>query len=130
MAEEDTERTAVKTYVPAYQKNYWKEHADRLDMSLSEFVRTMVQAGRSEISAEDNTPEKRPSPDANPGVRTLETQVRGILRERGYCSWDELLANLSENLESRLDETLADLQSENAVRYSGRQGGYTLIDDE
>ena len=50
--EVDTTRTSVKTFVPAYQKDEWKRHADELDMSQSEFVRTMVQAGRRDFDLE------------------------------------------------------------------------------
>ena len=48
---EDTSRTQVRTYVPAYQKSEWESHADELDMSQSEFVRTMVQAGRTRFGS-------------------------------------------------------------------------------
>ena len=44
--EADTVRTSVRTYLPEYQKAKWEEHAEELGMSRSEFVRTMVQAGR------------------------------------------------------------------------------------
>jgi len=40
------DRRSVKTYVPEDQKAIWQDHADDLGMSQSEFVRTMVQAGR------------------------------------------------------------------------------------
>jgi hypothetical protein len=46
-SEDDMEqRTVVKTYIPKYQKEMWSEHANKLNMSQSEFVRCMVQAGR------------------------------------------------------------------------------------
>jgi hypothetical protein len=43
------DRTPVTTRVPAYQKEVWEDDADELGMSQSEFVRTMVQAGRHEL---------------------------------------------------------------------------------
>jgi len=129
----DTSRTVVKTYVPAYQKDEWREHADALDMSQSEFVRTMVQAGRcgflevpdpskDEISTEETT-----TSDATDATGGLEQRVESVLTPDEYYSWDELLAAITDNIEERLDETLADLQEENVVRYSGRNGGYTLV---
>jgi hypothetical protein len=45
----DTSRTVVQAYVPAYQRDNWDEHADQLGMSRSEFVKTMVQAGRHHV---------------------------------------------------------------------------------
>ena len=120
----DTSRETVKTYVPAYQKTEWRSHADDLDMSQSEFVRTMVQAG---CKGFDSGSEEPGSPDPDPGGNTLEKQVLELLAADTY-SWDELLAAISDDIESRLDETLEELQATNRVRYSGRHGGYTTVD--
>ena len=50
MSAED--RVSVKTSVPEYQKRAWTENADAMDMTQSEFVRTMVQAGRRGFEAD------------------------------------------------------------------------------
>lgn len=125
---EDTSRTAVKTYVPVYQKEEWQEHADELDMSQSEFVRSMVQAGRrgflDEESSEESSPEESPRDEATP----LEQRVESALTTHEYHSWEELLAAITGDIEDRLEETLAELQEQNIVRYSGRNGGYTLVE--
>ncbi|RLM57549.1 hypothetical protein DVK02_07255 [Halobellus sp. Atlit-31R] len=144
--EVDTERTTVMTYVPAYQKERWKEHAEQLGMSQSEFVRTMVQAGRRDFEV----PELPGSEDAREGANDpsgpqgsqpddgavdqgpddgFEGRVLDALSVSEYRSWDELLAALTDDIESRLDETLQELQASNAVRYSGRHGGYALASD-
>jgi len=135
MAADGEERTSVRTYVPKYQKEAWASHADELDMSQSEFVRTMVQAGRSgfeppesdtdESSASAEETEPR-SPDADPGGNGLEDRVVEALADGDHCDWDELVAALTDDIEQRLDETLQALQSEGRVRYSGRHGGYVL----
>jgi hypothetical protein len=130
MSERDTERTSVKTYVPAYQKDIWREHADRLDMSQSEFVRTMVQVGRRDFDVPESggvTPDDDPEPSGGEG---LESDVIALLRSEGQLSWDELLARLTDDIEDRLDETLQSLQTDGVVRYSGRTGGYTVVADE
>ena len=133
MADEDS--VTVKTYVPAYQKERWREHADRLGMSQSEFVRTMVQAGRSgfeppdpESGSDDSSenPAQPPSPDAAPGGDGLEDRVLEILSDGDRYDWDELLEELTGDIERQLDETLQGLQSSGRVRYSGRHGGYVL----
>ena len=128
MAAESDERTSVRTYVPAYQKERWQAHAEELDMSQSEFVRTMVQAGRSgfetdSASAEETEPR---SPDANPGGNGLEDRVVEVLDGGDHYDWEALLAALTDDIEQRLDEVLQELQSEGRVRYSGRHGGYVL----
>ncbi|WP_436343617.1 DUF5805 domain-containing protein [Natronorubrum sp. FCH18a] len=120
----DTERTTVKTYVPSYQKSEWQSHADDLGMSQAEFVRTMVQAGRKGF---DSDREEPPSPAPDPGGNGLETRVLKLLRSDTY-SWDDLLEAVSDDIESRLDETLEELQTNNRIRYSGRHGGYTAVD--
>lgn len=140
----ESDRAVVRTYVPEYQKRQWREHADDLEMSQSEFVRTMVQAGRRGFGAGDedesaddgsgNSPSNPPSeepdpPGADPGGRAFETVVLDALQS-DHHSFEELLDIVTDDAETRLDETLQQLQSENRVAYSGRHGGYALIDDE
>ncbi|MCU4742185.1 DUF5805 domain-containing protein [Halobacteria archaeon AArc-m2/3/4] len=119
----DTSRTVVNVYVPAYQKEQWADHADDLDMSQSEFVRTMVQSGRKGFESAHEEPT---SEGPNPGGNALETRVLKLLSNDTY-SWDELLEAVNEDIETRLDEILEDLQSNNRIRYSGRHGGYTVV---
>ena len=117
------DRRSVKTYVPADQKAIWQDHADELGMSQSEFVRTMVQAGRRGFKLD---PEQPGSDDATPGVEGFEDRVLDLLSEQPL-DWDELLDELAGDIEERLDETLERLQSRNRVQYSGREGGYTVV---
>lgn len=127
MSESDTERKVVKTYVPAHQKERWREHADELEMSQSEFVRLMIQAGRRDFDLGDESPEADAG-DETPRVDGLEDRVLNALDD-GYCSWDELVRSLTDDIEERLETTLQQLQRENRIRYSGRRGGYTTEDD-
>lgn len=123
------ERKPVKTYVPADQKAAWQRHADEMGMSQSEFVRTMVQAGRRGFSlSTESNPEEAGSWDANPGSHHLEDRVESVL-EADHQSWDELVDAVFDDFEDRLEETLESLQDRNRVRYSGRDGGYTLVDE-
>ncbi len=124
----------VQTYVPAYQRDEWRREADELDMSLSEFVKTMVQAGRSDISPEgfsgDSVSREEvcaaPSSGPDSGGEGLEDRVESILRDGGCYDWDELVAALTDDVEERLEDALQELQAEDRVRYSGRNGGYVL----
>lgn len=131
----ETSRAHVQTYVPEYQKDEWAREAEAMDMSLSEFVRTMVQAGRSDISIAD--PESDSATDVEPGGGAssgrepqgsgLEDRVVDILDRDDFREWDELVAALTDDVEQRLEETLQDLQAEGRIQYSGRNGGYTLV---
>jgi hypothetical protein len=119
----------VKTYVPAEQKAVWRDHAGELDMSLSEFVRTMVQAGRKGFTPDESAGGEEPASEpSDPGGRDLETRVHAVL-ESGPCSWDELVEAVVGDVEDELEATLDDLQARDRVRYSGRDGGYVLTDE-
>lgn len=119
----DTETTSVQIYLPKYQKREWKAHAAELDMNQSEFVRSMVQAGRRGFDRDREQPR---SGDATPGGDALESRVLELLSADTY-SWDELLEAVANDVESRLDETVERLQADNRIRYSGRHGGYAIV---
>src|SRR6056297_1461568 len=123
------DRQSVKTYVPTEQKDVWRDHADELDMSLSEFVRTMVQAGRRGFAPTESPDREEPASEpSNPRGHDLESGVREAL-ESGPRSWDELVEAVVGDVEGELEATLDELQDRNRVRYSGRDGGYVLTDE-
>ncbi|WP_435332545.1 DUF5805 domain-containing protein [Haloarchaeobius sp. TZWWS8] len=137
MSEDTDERVVVKTTVPAFQKSAWVDHADELEMSQSEFVRTMVQAGRKKFGVPESPDGGSASPangpvsgeSGTPADSGLEPRVLDILRDaEGAKSWDDLLADVSDDVESRLDDALQSLQGEGRVRYSGRDGGYVVTE--
>jgi hypothetical protein len=112
----ETDRAHVQTYVPEYQKDEWVSEAEAMNMSLSEFVRSMVQAGRSDISADADVgssdsagePAGTPSSTPDPGGSGLEDRVVDILDSDEFYDWDELVADTSELVEdafSNLDAT-------------------------
>jgi hypothetical protein len=122
------ERVAVKTYVPAYQRETWRGHADDLGMSLSEFLRTMTQAGRRGfVEAGSTTAAEADNTDANPGGQGLEELVLEVVAD-GPASWEDLVDAATGDVEDRLDDTLSQLQEEGQLRYSGRDGGYVRSD--
>jgi hypothetical protein len=132
-SELNTSRTVVQTYIPAYQREVWDDHADRLDMSRSEFVKTMVQAGRRQIGDDpDLIRDSERSTETQPedSGQSLSEEITALLAERDALSWAELLTALTDDIESRLDETLQELQESNRIRYSGRADGYVLAEDE
>jgi hypothetical protein len=132
---DETERVAVQTYVPAYQKELWADDASRMEVSQSEFVRMMVQAGRSEFELPSLGEVKERSPNANQpsatksGDDAFRERVLKTLSPDEPQEWDELVDSLTEELEAELDRTLEELQQDNVVRYSGRQGGYVISEN-
>ena len=129
----DTSRAVVKAYVPAYQKERWREHANELGMSQSEFFRTMVQAGRRGFGGDhhettDKSGDERPaSEDDDSGGNPLEEHILAVLSDGEHHDWDAIVSALTEDIEDRIEEVLQSLQSENRVQYSGRHGGYSLV---
>lgn len=127
----DDDRVSVKVHLPRWQKEQWVAHADQLDMTQSEFARSMVQAGRREFGVTESEAQvETDTSDATPGVDDLEMRVLDVLRGSGYLTWDELLAGVTDDIEERLEDTLDALQAANQIKYSGRNGGYTLIGDD
>lgn len=127
--EADTSRAVVQTYVPEYQKSEWRRHAEQLDMSQSEFVRTMVQSGRRGFGGEESEAAEAGSEGADPGGQDLETVVLDALSDADALDWDELLERVTADVERRLEDAIESLQEDNRVRYSGPRGGYTLVDE-
>lgn len=126
----DTARTHVQTYVPAYQKEEWAREADAMNMSLSEFVRTMTQAGKrgfDEAVESDRTEKSRPTPssDADSQGSRLEDRVRSVLPEDEYLDWDELVDAVQEDFEIALGEAIDELVAAGEIEH--RHGrGYSL----
>lgn len=120
------ERTAVKTYVPASQKEAWRAHAAEMDMTQSEFVKAMVQAGRRGF---DPAPEEGGSSGSSPGGDGLRTRLLEVLDDGDVYTWEQLRNAMVADLEDRLEGALRDLQSAGRVAYSGRDGGYVRTDE-
>lgn len=127
---DDTDRVSVQTYVPRYQREIWRDEAEEMDMSQAEFVRTMVQAGRDRFDLspiEDSTGRSEKDNVSRPSV---QHRVREALSVHGPLEWEELVEVLTEDIEAELERSLEELQDANTVLYTGREGGYTLRDDD
>lgn len=126
MSSQGTEsRKVIKTYVPKDQKEEWLDHAVELNMSQSEYARTMIQAGRRSFSL-DPDPDTDDTTDTESTGSDLQARIKAILAENEALEWDALVGELTERVEEELDDALEELQETNQVRYSGRSGGYTL----
>lgn len=132
------DRVSVQTYVTPTQRDRWKREAEELDMSQAEYVRSMVQAGRRSFdlnTAEEDLPTTPSKPvetqssNATPRVDDLNKQILDVLEASQFADWDALLAGVTDDIEERLEEALDELQSEDRIRYSGRHGGYTVVND-
>lgn len=123
----EAEWVSMKVRVPQWQKNEWVSHADQFDMTQSEFLRSMVQAGRSGVREPET--DDPGSPDATPGDDGLEKRVLDVLRGSGYLTLDDILSELTDDIEEQLTDALDTHQKNNRIQYSGRNGGYTVTGD-
>ena len=140
----DTDRTTVTTYVPAYQKSRWKTHANELEMSLSEFVRSMVQAGRrgfgkqpendsgektpQETSSNPSTVEEGSSDGTTPRVDLREI-ILDTIETHGPLTWDELIDIVTDEFEDDIESELAELESNDRIERSIRTNEISLTGD-
>ncbi|WP_338742181.1 DUF5805 domain-containing protein [Haloplanus salilacus] len=124
----DDDSVAVKTYVPPYQKERWREHADRLGMSQSEFVRTMVQAGRRDFEVPERPAAAAKSEESGKApTSALEPRVKELLDPEDGRSWDDLVEGFTEDTEDRLESALDALQERNVVTHE--RTGYVLREE-
>lgn len=93
--EQNTETVRVQTYIPAYQKVIWEDHADTLGMSTAEFVRSMVQAGRRGYLTGPDVPGGHAPGEGDAGDPELPDIVREraliTLRQLDHVTHDELV---------------------------------------
>lgn len=129
---DDPSRVTISTYLPAEQRDRWEADADSLDMSRSEFVRAMVQAGRRDFSLDRSSEEPRDTDVSGsyPGGNDLKTAVLDVLRREGPLEWDELIGALIEDLETEVDAVVRELQDTNRIQHRGREGGYVVVEGD
>lgn len=130
------ERVQVQTYVSDTQEDIWRDEAEEMDMSIAEYLRTMVQAGRRSFdldtgaSAADRTGgEEGGLERSTPGVGDLEDRILDVLREEEFADWERIVDGVTDGVEERIEDTLQDLQTDGRIQHSPRRGGYTVIDD-
>jgi len=49
------EKTVATTYPPESLYNSWREHADSLDLAISQYIIRMVEAGRKQVDLQEST---------------------------------------------------------------------------
>jgi hypothetical protein len=129
------DRVSVQTYVPADQREMWRQEAADMDMSQAEYVRSMVQAGRRSFDLGDGdgetseTREDGGPPDATPGVSGLKDRILEVVRAEGVAAWDDVRAGVTNDIDQRIEDALSELQADGVIRYSGRRDGYVEVED-
>ncbi|MFP4174503.1 MAG: helix-turn-helix domain-containing protein [Halobacteriales archaeon] len=121
------ESEPVTTYVDETTKEVWKEHAEALGMSLSRFVESMVNAGRSQH--EETAPEGYEEVDAASARREAEAlrQELEALEDSKRADAVEVYAVLETSAEYETVESVADrVEADESAVYEALQ---TLLDE-
>lgn len=80
-------------------------------MSLSEFIRCMVQAGRRKFALEvDDEP-------------ALADEIAEVVEELGHATYDELASAFDVDADT-LDDAILELQEQNRLTHNPRKGRY------
>ena len=133
------ESEPVTTYVDEKTKELWQEHADALGMSLSRFVESMVNAGRS--LHEETAPEGYEDIDAASARREAEAlrqelealedteradavEVYAALHASGRYETVESVADRVEVEESAVYEALQTLLEKGLIEYDTMRNAY------
>lgn len=133
------ESEPVTTYVDEKTKELWQEHADALGMSLSRFVESMVNAGRS--LHEETAPEGYEDIDAASARREAEAlrqelealedteradavEVYAALEASGRYETVESVADSVEVEESAVYEALQTLLEKGLIEYDTMRNAY------
>lgn len=125
-SDDSTDRVGITTYIPKSQKSQWEADAAEFNMSQSEFVRSMVQAGRRGFDKFE--PDSTESSESNPGGNIAETVLQALDSE-GRLSWEELLELVMGDLESRLEDAIIELQENGRITHHPRDGTYSIQKD-
>ncbi len=118
-----TDKKKLNTTVPRYQLELYDEEAEQMGFSSrSEFIRSMINAGRRDFgldsggtTGEDGVPQ-----------RSLEQRVVRLIEEADGLTEQEVVDALTENTEKRVTEILNDLNDEGVIDYDVRQSGFVM----
>jgi len=132
------ESEPVTTYVDETTKTVWMEHAENLGMSMSEFVESMVNAGRVEY--DETAPEGYEDEDpvsAKREVEALRQRLNAAERDEGGADPVEVFAQLDDDYvtvgaladgfdgtEDEVYEALQRLIEEGLVEYDTTRNAY------
>lgn len=134
----DTDKQPAMTYPTPEQYEGWKAEADEMDMSTSEWMQAMIEAGRKKFDAQVDPDEsaqelreqrndlKEELDRARERIQELETQVhhgeqeaiREFIEENPGATFDDIARKLSETVPNRLNRHLDELEGD-AVTVDG-----------
>lgn len=104
-------------FVEEEMKEEWDEESDQLNMSRSEFIRSMVHAGRKQISQLNPKPEQESS--------NVREQVLAAIPKDEAKPVDEIVNEVVNPIEKDIQENiLPHLDENNEIRFDPQEKGY------
>lgn len=95
----------------------WDEEAEELGMSRSEYIRSMVNAGRRQISQLD--------PQNDQDNRSLREEVLSEIPEDEVRDVDEIVQTVVGPIEEKItSQILPNLDENGEIRFNPQKGGY------
>ena len=137
----------VTVYIPENQRDDWQEEADAMDMSQSEFVASMTNAGRKkfdvDVEPDETDSELRASRDyyrremekERREKERLEEQLHGgerqaitnFIEANPGVSYQEIVEHVVDTVPGRVSDYLEEMNGQSI--WNGRNG-YTPIDGD
>lgn len=143
-----SESVPVTVYVSEEQRDEWREKAEEMDMSLSEFVEAMTNAGQKKFELnvdpdetnaklrEDRNYFERKLKEERREKERLEEQLHGgerqaianFIEANQGVSYQEIVEHVADTVPSRVSDHLEAMNGESI--WNGRDGYYPLDTDE
>jgi len=128
----DTDKQPAMTYPTPEQYETWKEEADDMDMSTSEWMQAMIEAGRkkfdAQIDPDESAQELREQRNdlkdqldlARDRIEELETQlhhgeqevVRQFVRDNPGATFSEIVQHVQDTVPERVNQHLDELEGD------------------
>ncbi|WP_336326469.1 hypothetical protein [Halovenus sp. HT40] len=109
-------KTTAVTYPPESLYEQWSNHADGLDMAISQYMIRMVEAGRQNISMDDASSESirellQQKADLKREIQRKEQRIQDLERQLQHTSRSKIVSYIEDNPGARMPEitqTVAD----------------------
>lgn len=106
-----SEKTTATAYPPASLYQQWRNHADRLNMPISEFIIRMVEAGRTNISMDDASAQSvrellQQRADLERELQRQRDRIQDLKRQLQQTSQSEIVAFIDNNPGARTPEII------------------------
>lgn len=110
----------------------WRDDAEEMGISLSEYMRRMVRAGRRQWGYEHEEEPDQPTVRLDDEARDPSDDINAILQDTivrnlstmNGISEEELIEILIDDLEKQIETHLQELMDDEVVEYSPIKGGW------